>query len=290
MPEGRIIKALSGYYYVLDQGVLWQCRARGLFKKKGISPLVGDWVDYDQERNQEGYVTHVHPRSTQLVRPPIANVDQAVLVFSLAEPGLSLQLLDRFLVHTESSGVDPIICLSKADLVDHDDQEAKKLYEQMGYKVVVTDKDNMDVVGTLYDLLTGRISVFAGQSGVGKSTLLNLLLPKAHLITGLVSERLGRGKHTTRHVELLPIGDGWVADTPGFSNLDFFDIDEPHQLSQYFIDMRRYIPDCKFRGCLHTGEPQCAVQKALDKGEIAPSRYHHYKIFLDELKDKKRRY
>jgi ribosome biogenesis GTPase / thiamine phosphate phosphatase len=289
MPEGRIIKALSGYYYVLSENEVWQCRARGVFKKRGITPLVGDWVSYDQERNQEGYVTQIHDRSTQLVRPPIANVDQAVLVFSLVEPAVSPSLLDKFLVHTESSGVKSIICLTKADLSgDNKGNEIAEVYRRLDYPVIITSKITQEGIPELKRILSGSVSVVAGQSGVGKSTLLNYVLG-ANLLTGYVSERLGRGRHTTRHVELLPFGDGFVADTPGFSQLDFFDI-EPEKLSHYYVEMRKFLPSCKFRGCLHLGEPHCAVREALENGKIAPSRYHSYTQFVEEIKDKKRRY
>ncbi len=289
MPEGRIIKALSGFYYVLDGDSIWQCRARGLFKKKGISPLVGDWVTYDQESNQEGYVQTIQDRSTELVRPPIANVDQAILVFSLAQPAMSHLLLDKFLVHTESAGIRSIICLSKADLLDDGIDQVEKLYREIGYDVLVTSKESEQGVQELREMLQGHITVLAGQSGVGKSTLLNALLPGVSLQTGEVSERLRRGKHTTRHVELIPVEGGFVADTPGFSQLDFFEI-TPEELSHYFIEMRPYIPECKFRGCTHLSEPQCAVKEALEEGKIPSSRYESYKQFIEEIKDKKRRY
>lgn len=290
MPEGRIIKALSGFYYVLDGETVWQCRARGVFKKKGISPLVGDWVTYDQESNQEGYIMTVSERKTELVRPPIANVDQAVLVFSLAEPAFSHLLLDKFLVHTESAGLTSIICLSKSDLFVRELEPITELYQSIGYEVLVTHKENVREIERLENMLTGKISVFAGQSGVGKSTLLNAIFPTANLQTGLISERLRRGKHTTRHVELIPIQGGFVADTPGFSQLDFFDI-EPEELSYYFIEMKDRVPDCKFRGCQHVSEPKCAVRAALEEGKIHKSRYDSYIQFLEEIKDeRKRRY
>ncbi|RXT15052.1 ribosome small subunit-dependent GTPase A [Ammoniphilus sp. CFH 90114] len=289
MPEGRIIKALSGYYYVLDGQSIWQCRARGLFKKKGITPLVGDWVEYDQESNEEGYIQSVGERTTELVRPPIANVDQAVLVFSLAQPAMSHLLLDKFLVHTESAGVRSIICLSKADLAEDEIDEIEQLYQRIGYEVLVTSKYSDQGIAKLREMLQGHITVLAGQSGVGKSTLLNALFPGSNLQTGEVSERLRRGKHTTRHVELIPVEGGFVADTPGFSQLDFFEI-EPVDLSYYYLEMKPYIPDCKFRGCTHLSEPKCAVREALELGMIAPSRYESYKQFIQEIKDKKRRY
>lgn len=289
MPEGRIIKALSGFYYVLDGDSIWQCRARGLFKKKGITPLVGDWVTYDQESNQEGYVQAIHDRTTELVRPPIANVDQAILVFSLAQPAMSHLLLDKFLVHTESAGLRSIICLSKADLMEDGIDQVEQLYREIGYDVLVTSKESPQGIEELRGMLEGHITVLAGQSGVGKSTLLNALLPGVNLQTGEVSERLRRGKHTTRHVELITVEGGFVADTPGFSQLDFFEI-SIEELSYYFIEMKPYIPECKFRGCTHISEPKCAVRLALEEGKIPPSRYESYKQFIEEIKDKKRRY
>lgn len=290
MPEGRIIKALSGYYYVLDGETIWQCRARGLFKKQGISPLVGDWVSYSQEQNQEGYVLTIEDRTSELVRPPIANVDQAVLIFSLVEPDFSHHLLDKFLVHTESAGLNAIICLSKADLSNKGLDSIRELYQSIGYQVLATSKGTDLGKEELTDILRGHISVFAGQSGVGKSTLLNALLPGINLQTGLISERLRRGKHTTRHVELIPIDGGFVADTPGFSQLDFLEM-EPEDLSLYYKEMKEYVPDCKFRGCLHVSEPKCAVRAALEEGKIQTSRYESYTKFLQEIKEeKKRRY
>lgn len=288
MPEGRIIKALSGYYYVLDGAEVWQCRARGIFKKKGISPLVGDWVTYDREQNQEGYIQTVGERKTQLVRPPISNVEQAVLVFSLAEPAFSHLLLDKFLVHTESAGLESIICLSKADLFPEGAHSIKELYEGIGYQVLVTSKESGHGLKELQELLRHRITVFSGQSGVGKSTLLNAVYPGVNLQTGEISERLRRGKHTTRHVELIPVEGGFVADTPGFSQLDFFNI-EPEELGYYFIEFKARIPDCKFRGCLHQSEPKCAVRTALDEGKIDQRRYENYVQFLEEIKEEKRR-
>ena len=288
MPEGRIIKALSGYYYVLDGNEIWQCRARGIFKKKGISPLVGDWVTYDQEQNQEGYIQTVENRKTQLVRPPIANVEQAVLVFSLAEPAFSRLLLDKFLVHTESAGLRSIICLSKADLLPDGYQSIQDLYKGIGYYVLVTNRESGQGIDELKQLLQHQISVFSGQSGVGKSTLLNAILPDANLQTGQISERLRRGKHTTRHVELIPVEGGFVADTPGFSQLDFFNI-EPEELGYYFVEFKEFIPDCKFRGCLHHSEPNCAVRTALDEGRIDRQRYDSYIQFLEEIREEKRR-
>ncbi|TBL78339.1 ribosome small subunit-dependent GTPase A [Paenibacillus thalictri] len=310
MPEGLIIKALSGYYYVLsmDQGAVEsiQCRARGIFKKKGITPLVGDRVIYELTENGEGTVDEVLPRTSELIRPPVANVELVVLVFSIDEPALNLQLLDKFLVHAENAGLDTIICLTKSDLVEDNTSERQdevspsggelmlpdvvKLYENIGYQVVVTSSKQGEGIEAIFDRLAGSISVFAGQSGVGKSSLLNAMVPGLTLETNAISNKLGRGKHTTRHVELIRLHNGGlVADTPGFSQLDFIEIEVEH-LGSCFAEFASYAANCKFRGCLHLHEPECKVIEARDKGEIAPSRYEHYLQFLGEMKDRKRRY
>lgn len=301
MPEGIIVKALSGYYYVKplrdgrpaaeEESV--QCRARGIFKKKGVSPLVGDRVVYGITENGEGTVDEISPRTSELIRPPVANVDQAVLLFSVKEPDLNLQLLDKFLVHIEHAGLDTLIVLTKRDLLDEDDssvEEAKALYERIGYEVLVTSSLTGAGKELVLERLEGRISVFAGQSGVGKSSLLNRLVPGLGLETSEISLRLGRGKHTTRHVELMDIGaGGFVADTPGFSQLDFLELGV-EELSTCFREFVPYAADCKFRGCSHLHEPGCKVIEAHAEGVIAGSRYEHYKLFFSEMKDKKRRY
>lgn len=296
MPDGLIVKALSGYYYVLPEGEpdgdLTQCRARGVFKKKNITPLVGDRVAYELTENGEGTVTEVRPRTSELIRPPIANAEQAVLVFSLDEPALNLQLLDKFLVHIEHAGLDAVICLTKHDLTasDADADKVRRLYEKIGYSVLVTSAKQGKGLKTLYELLKGKISVFSGQSGVGKSTLLNALFPNLRLETSEISLKLGRGRHTTRHVELIPVeGGGWVADTPGFSQLDFLEM-EQEKLGKAFREFRGPAEACRFRGCLHHREPGCRVREAAAAGEIEASRYEHYLQFLADMKDRKRRY
>jgi ribosome biogenesis GTPase / thiamine phosphate phosphatase len=313
MPQGWIVKALSGYYYVLPEqadireGTI-QCRARGVFKKKGISPLVGDHVHYELTENGEGTVTEILPRSSELIRPPIANVGQAVLVFSVTEPALNLQLLDKFLVHIEKSGLNAVICFTKYDLIAeeyHTDVDpAKKaisvegiklrdvfeLYESIGYPVIVTSAKQKQGLQPILDRLSGEISVFAGQSGVGKSSLLNAIISGITLETNEISQKLGRGKHTTRHVELHPLDKGgFVADTPGFSQLDFMELEE-QELGSCFKEFSAYAENCKFRGCLHLHEPGCKVIQAKEQGLLSASRYDHYVQFLTEMKDKKRRY
>ncbi|MED4581804.1 ribosome small subunit-dependent GTPase A [Brevibacillus choshinensis] len=292
MPEGRIVKALSGFYYVAAEGRIFSCRARGLFKKKGakVNPLVGDWVVYDAINEEEGYVMEVGERTSELVRPPISNVDQAVLVFSMYKPAFSALLLDKFLVHTEKAGIDSVIILSKADQVSEEEVAAVvQKYEAIGYTVIPTSTKQQRGLQEVRDILHDRISVFAGQSGVGKSSLINALFPGVSLQTGDVSEKLGRGKHTTRHVELIALdGGGYVADTPGFSSLEFMDLTEL-DLAEAFRDFSDRAPDCKFRGCLHVTEPSCAVQDALESGELSKERYENYLQFREELKEYQRR-
>lgn len=303
MPQGLIVKALSGYYYVLPDSEpasgsleerLVQCRARGIFKKNKISPLVGDRVLFELTENGEGTVDELFPRTTELIRPPVANVNQAVLVFSLAEPDLNLPLLDKFLVFVEHAGMDAVLCLTKRDLLDEDGEremeEAARLYEAIGYAVFVTSALQGEGVTPLMKLLEGTISVVSGQSGVGKSTLLNALVPGLNLATNEISNKLGRGKHTTRHVELVPLGGGgWIADTPGFSQLDFVQL-EPEELGSCFREFKGYAAGCKFRGCVHDQEPGCLVREAVEAGNIASSRYRSYLAFLAEMRDRKRRY
>lgn len=292
MLEGLIVKALSGYYYVKplrdnqlisgeDQAV--QCRARGIFKKRGISPLVGDRVMYSLTENGEGTVDEILPRSSELIRPPVANVDLAVLLFSVKEPDLNLLLLDKFLVHIEHAGLDAVIVLTKQDLTDASDESAekvKRMYEEIGYEVMITSSLQGIGVQQVKDRLAGEISVFSGQSGVGKSTLLNALMPGLALETSEISLRLGRGRHTTRHVELIELDNGgYVADTPGFSQLDFLELGV-EELSSCFREFAPHAAECKFRGCSHLHEPGCRVIQAVEDGTIQAGRYEHYVEFL----------
>ncbi|GGG12881.1 ribosome small subunit-dependent GTPase A [Paenibacillus abyssi] len=307
---GRIVKALSGYYYVMPEdadassGTI-QCRARGIFKKKGLSPLVGDRVVFSRTENGEGMVDEILPRRSELIRPPVANVELAVLVFSVSEPALNLQLLDKFLVHIEHAGIDAVLCLSKQDLTGgsepSDDEGAQgeaaasaeaveRIYRPIGYEIYHTSSRLGEGMDALNQRLAGHLSVFAGQSGVGKSSLLNAIVPGLSLETNEISSRLGRGKHTTRHVELIEIGGGGlVADTPGFSQLDFTELGV-EELSSSFREFRPYAEACKFRGCTHVHEPGCKVLEAYHEGAIEASRYDHYVLFLTEMKEKKRRY
>ncbi|OIK15234.1 ribosome small subunit-dependent GTPase A [Bacillus sp. MUM 13] len=293
MPEGKIIKALSGFYYVLDGGNVIQCRGRGVFRLNKVTPLVGDSVVYQAENPTDGYILEVKDRKNELVRPPIANIDQAILVFSAVEPDFSTALLDRFLALIEDNEVEPIICISKMDLLQESKvKEIEKYiadYIKTGYAVITTSSKTNEGIEKLQPYLQGKTSVFAGQSGVGKSSLLNAMKPELKLKTNDISSHLGRGKHTTRHVELIHVGSGLVADTPGFSSLDFLEM-EAERLSYCFPEIYQTGERCKFRGCLHDKEPKCAVKEAVEIGEIPQYRYNHYLQFLEEIKDRKPRY
>lgn len=293
MPVGQIIKAVSGFYYIQtsDHKVI-QCRARGKFKfqKSKQTPLVGDLVQFDQTGMDEGVITFVQPRSTELKRPPIANVDQAVVVCSLREPQFSQMPLDRFLVHAEQEKLNIIICLTKKDLVtdDQEIEDIRNIYHATGYPIVVTSVIENEGVDELKERLVDQVTVFAGQSGVGKSTLLNRILPDQSLKTGSVSQKIGRGRHTTRQVELLPLPKGGqVADTPGFSQLSFQGM-EPEDLQYYFPEFAAVMENCRYRGCLHDQEPHCGIREATQSGQIANSRYQNYLHFLQEIQKQRR--
>ncbi|WNF35504.1 ribosome small subunit-dependent GTPase A [Bacillaceae bacterium IKA-2] len=293
MFEGKIIKALSGFYYVESNGELYQCRARGNFRKRKITPLVGDIVYFEAENKTDGYILELKDRYNELVRPQIVNVEQAILVFSAMEPKFSTLLLNRFLVHIEANNIESIICVSKIDLLNEErraeiDQYIRD-YQGLGYPVLQTSIYTEQLIEEVRPFLNGKTSVFAGQSGVGKSSLLNALNPELNIETNQISTHLGRGKHTTRHVELIPIGTGLVADTPGFSSLDFVGI-EAEDLSNYFPEMRERSQSCKYRGCTHVSEPKCSVKEAVALGEISSYRYKDYLSFFDEIKQQKRRY
>ncbi|KOF10373.1 GTPase RsgA [Planococcus glaciei] len=295
MPKGQIRKALSGFYYVLDEnGERYiQCRGRGVFRNRQISPLVGDFVDYEADNDLEGTITVVHERKNELVRPPISNIDQAILVFSAKQPDFHPLLLDRFLTAIEQHGIKPVICLTKMDLLK--DSEKGKLehfiadYEKIGYEVIPTFKGDPSLQERLMPVLEGKISVLAGQSGVGKSTMLNTILPALELKTDDISKALNRGKHTTRHVELIEVNNGLLADTPGFSSFDF-DTIEKEELSGCFPEMAERSNSCKFRECLHLNEPKCAIKAAVEANEIPEYRYKHYLKFLEEIMSRKPRY
>ncbi|WP_248625815.1 ribosome small subunit-dependent GTPase A [Enterococcus cecorum] len=286
--QGQLKKALSGFYYIQHEGNLYQTRARGNFRKRKVKPLVGDFVEFESTSLTDGYLLEIFPRKNELVRPPVANVDQVIVVASLVEPDFSYHLLDRFLVSLEQKQIEPVIYLSKVDLLGDKTllEEIKATYHLAGYRVIIGDEDGLNQVKAL---LKNRLTVLAGQSGAGKSTLLNQLVPGLALETGEISEALNRGKHTTRHVELIDVAKGLVADTPGFSSIDFFDL-EVTDLPKMFPEFVVLQDTCRFRECSHTHEPDCAVKEALAEGKIAQIRYDNYLLFLQELKNQRPTY
>lgn len=294
MAEGRIIKAISGFYYVKSEGEVHQCRGRGIFRKKNITPLVGDFVVFDKNNPDEGYVLEVKPRKNELVRPPVANIDQAILVSSATMPDFNPLLLDRFLVLIESKGIKPILFITKKDIIPEKQKQVidryVSEYREIGYQVeLLSSKENINELGNFESYFSKNVSVIAGQSGVGKSSFLNAINPLLQLKTDDISKRLGRGKHTTRHVELVEVFDGLVADTPGFSALDFNEV-KANELDECFPEISEQKSYCKFRGCLHNKEPKCAVKQAVENGEISTMRYEHYISFLNEIISRKPRY
>ena len=286
MNRGRIIKALAGFYYVETGTDIVQCRARGKFRKDEIKPLVGDEVQYTVEDDNDGYIMKILPRRNELVRPPICNIDQALLVFSCKEPDFSTLLLDKFLLIIENLSIEPIICISKMDLDTNNEMKKYVVeYKKAGYQVLEISSLKKEGLDILKSIFKNKITVITGQSGVGKSSLLNALDDGLNIETKAISKALGRGKHTTRHVELLPLFGGKVADTPGFSSLELEM--EPIEAAVAYRDFNKYSETCKFRGCLHDSEPHCGVKEALNNGDIAKERYLHYLQYLEEVKKKK---
>ena len=292
MAKGLITCLVAGQYtiYDLDTKTTSVAKPRGVFRIKGISPKVGDYVEYT-EGVGESIITKLETRTTDLVRPAVCNVSQAFVVFSVKEPDLNLNLLDRFITILEFYNIVPILIFNKWDLLtDKKEKESiEKIieyYHNIGYDTIITSaKENL--LNELSNYIEGHISVITGQSGVGKSSLLNTLDPTFSIKTNDISKALNRGKHTTRHVELLQLGDGWIADTPGFGTMDFIDMNEV-DVSHSFIEFFKESADCKYNGCLHLNEPHCAVKKLVDEKTILPSRYENYVQFITETKSKRK--
>ncbi|WP_270412043.1 ribosome small subunit-dependent GTPase A [Ligilactobacillus ruminis] len=293
MAKGQIRQSLSGYYDIFSEGKTYRTRARGNFRKKGQTPLVGDYVEFKADNENEGYVLKILERKNQLVRPPVANVDCAIVVTACIEPDFSSNLLDRQLVMLSENEIVPILYFSKADLMDETTKERMLPvfdYYSKYYRTVVSEKNMADeeLVSALLEE-AGNVLVVMGQTGAGKSTLLNRLDPKLKLETGEISKALSRGKHTTRKVSLMDVKGHLIADTPGFSSFELREI-EKERLSSLFEDFNEYSPQCRFRGCLHLNEPDCAVKAAVLEGKILESRYENYKLFQKMIQEQKPRY
>lgn len=290
--DGKIIKGIAGFYYVHvpKQGV-YECKARGLFRNQSIKPLIGDNVTIQVLENEEfkGNILEIKERQNELIRPTVANIDQVMIVFSVNQPKPNLNLLDRFLIMIEQENIPVKICFNKVDTLDDTEIEnMKQIYEDIGYPVYLTSALLEDGIDNIYDALLRKTTVFAGPSGVGKSSILNLVQKEVQLETGAISEKAQRGKHTTRHAELICFDEySYVVDTPGFSSLSL-DTLQPSDLKKLFIEFERYSDACKFLSCNHLNEPECGIKVALSEGNISETRYNNYQMIYDELKNVRR--
>ena len=290
--QGKIIKGIAGFYYVYaEDGNTYECRAKGIFRKDKFKPLVGDNVDITvlDEKELEGSVTEIHKRKNSLIRPAVANVDQALVIFAMDNPKPNFMLLDRFLIMMEREGVPAVICFNKKDLLEEQAiEEFAGVYRKCGYSVLYTSAEKEEGIRELHELLDGRTAAVAGPSGVGKSSLVNRLQPNVQMETGSISRKIERGKHTTRHSEIIPIAtDTYIMDTPGFSTL-YIPGFEKEDLQNFYPEFKEYEPYCRFKGCSHISEPDCGVKEALAEGKISPLRYENYKLLYEELKDVKK--
>ena len=284
---GKIMKGIGGFYYVYVEGAgLYECRAKGIFRNKKVKPNVGDIVDIDviSEEEKTGNLTVIHKRKNRLIRPMVANVDQALVIFAIHEPEPNFQLLNRFLIMMEKQQVPVIICFNKMDLATEEEKEQlRRDYENSGCRVLFSSAQEGEGIPEIKSLLKGKTTVMAGPSGVGKSSTLNSISEEKQMETGAVSEKIKRGRHTTRHSELIHLGeDTYLMDTPGFSSLYLADIDK-EELRFYFPEFAEYENQCRFNGCSHIHEPGCAVKEALEEGKISRLRYEDYCYLYEEL-------
>lgn len=289
--QGKIIKGIAGFYYVYTEtyGVL-ECKAKGIFRKENVRPLVGDDVEAEllSETEKTGNIIQILPRRNALIRPAVANIDQALVIFSMTHPQPNLNLLDRFLLMMQQQKLPVIICFSKQDITqDSQQQEFLEAYADTGYRLMTVSAKEGQGIEKLLELLKGKTTTVAGPSGVGKSTLINKICPQALMETGDISKKIERGKHTTRHSELFHVcRDTFIMDTPGFSSLGLFDV-EKESLKDFYPEFLKEEENCRFRGCVHVQEPDCAVKKAVEEGRISRKRYENYRLLYEELKNKK---
>ncbi|MCL2717588.1 MAG: ribosome small subunit-dependent GTPase A [Lachnospiraceae bacterium] len=287
--QGKIIKGIAGFYYihVENKQTVYECKAKGIFRKEGIKPLVGDNVvlEVTDEQNEIGNVIDILPRRNALLRPAVANIDQAMIIFAIVKPDPNYNLLDRFLVTMEKQEIPCIICFNKKDLATKAEQdELKKGYESCGFNVLFCSAEDGDGLKEVRALLEGKSTVFAGPSGVGKSTILNYLYPDAKMATATLSKKIERGRHTTRHSEIFALGGNtYICDTPGFTSLYLSKMDK-EELKNCYPEFSNHAALCKFRECAHLSEPDCGVKVALEAGLISQVRYRNYVKLYDELK------
>lgn len=290
--QGKIIKGIAGFYYIhAENGQVYECKAKGAFRKQKIKPLVGDMVRIAvlDEAEHLGNVEEILPRKNELIRPAVANIDMALVIFAAAKPEPNFNLLDRFLCMMEFQNVPVTICFNKTDLVDEEKiEEYRRIYESAGYRLMSTCTRTGEGVDAVKALLHGKTTTVAGPSGVGKSSLINALQSDVQMQTGVISDKIDRGKHTTRHSEIVPVmEDSYIMDTPGFSSMDVPGF-EKEDLWTCFPEFREYEPYCKFQGCSHINEPDCGVKEALAEGKISSVRYENYKLLYEELKNMKK--
>lgn len=292
MMQGRIIKGIAGFYYVhvKEKGV-YECKAKGIFRKQKIKPMVGDWVEIAvlDETTMTGNLCDILPRKNELIRPEVSNLDQAVIIFAVKKPEPNFNLLDRFMILMEMQGVDITICFNKCDLANElDKQTLLDVYRNTGYKIIFTSVKTGEGLNELRGVLADKTTTLAGPSGVGKSSLINSMQDSVCMETGEISRKIDRGKHTTRHSELIPInGSTYICDTPGFSSLYLKNMRE-EELKNYYPEFYEYEGHCRFQGCHHIKEPDCAVKEAFQQHKISKSRYENYVDFYNELKNQRR--
>ena len=286
--RGKIIKGISGFYYIHAAGSgIYECKAKGIFRNQNIKPLVGDNVEIAvlDEEHKKGNIEKILPRENELVRPAVANIDLALIIFAAAKPQPNFNLLDRFLVMMEYQNVPAAICFNKTDLVTEEELHVfADVYESCGYQTLYVSAKEEKGVDGLLELLKGKTAAVAGPSGVGKSSLVNRLQPNITMQTGEVSRKIERGRHTTRHSEIIPVGgDTYIMDTPGFSTL-YIPGMEKEDLKEFYPEFQKWEPYCRFQGCNHISEPDCGVRRGLEDGSISPLRYENYKLLYEELK------
>lgn len=288
--QGKIIKGIAGFYYVAvpAKGV-YECKAKGIFRKENQKPLVGDDVEIQitDEKACEGNITRILPRRSELIRPAVANIDQALLIFAVAKPEPNYHLLDRFLIMMRRQGLDCMICFNKTDMSDMEQcRHIKEIYAGSGCQILFSSVLEEKGIDEIKAALALKTTAVAGPSGVGKSSLVNCLQKETQMETGAISERIDRGRHTTRHSELIAVSDDtYIMDTPGFSSLSLFDM-EKEALKSFYPEFAPYEEACRFLTCAHIHEPDCGVRKALEEGHIHKIRYHNYTAFYEELKER----
>lgn len=290
--QGKIIKGIAGFYYVQTKTGIYECKAKGSFRNRKLKPFVGDNVEITvlDEEKKKGNMEDILERKNFLIRPAVANVDQAIVIFAAAKPDPNLNLLDRFLIMMEQKEIPVVLVFNKTDVAEKTKlEELAKTYEGCGYQVLSVSAMKEEGISKIMEILREKTSTVAGPSGVGKSSIINLLQSEIHMETGNISEKIERGKHTTRHSELIAIAeDTYIFDTPGFSSLYVSDM-EKEDLKAYFPEFAPYEDKCKFLGCVHLNEPVCGVKEALAEGKLSRSRYENYQMLYEELKEKEKR-